>query len=593
MVRKLLFGLLILTLIAVPLFAAACEEEVTPPAEEEEEQPPAEEEEEVEGDWWDEFGEPQYGGTITVRAQQIDTFSLDPGNMLGLLWTQFLEGLFFMDWTLDRDIYDYKTQFIPEEYNRGMLVESWETPDAQTVVLNIRKGIYWEDKPPVNGREFTAYDVQFHFDRLMGTGSGFTEPNPFYMSTLAPFERVVATDDYTVEFRLKNPSALGIDKVLAIGTYTIAAPEMVEFYEENDWHNAVGTGPWLLTDFVQSTSITYSANPDYWGYDERHPENQLPYADELKYLAIGDTATAAAAIRSGQVDLIVDQMGGLSWQQAASIAETNPEILQALWPMDGMCVEMRVDHEPFTDIRVRKALQMTIDREAIAQTYYGGTVEGVPTGMISPFIKDYAFTYEEWPDELKEEYSYNVDGARELLAETQWAGGFSTSCITAAHYDITLLEAVQGYFSAIGVEMEIEVYDMPVYASICNAGENEQMVYADSAAMVSSPLNAITRRNTAVSPQDYTHHNDPHYIELAAALEASASTDEARQIFKEIERYALEQHWVISLTPNAVFIAWQPWILGYSGELVHSPTAKSEVFARLWVDQVLKESLGH
>lgn len=63
----------------------------------------------------------------------------------------------------------------------------------------------------------------------------------------------------------------------------------------SEWQKVVGTGPWMLTNFVTGNSMTLKRNPDYWGNDERHPENRLPYADELKVLLIPDNTTAMAA----------------------------------------------------------------------------------------------------------------------------------------------------------------------------------------------------------------------------------------------------------------------------------------------------------
>ena len=58
----------------------------------------------------------------------------------------------------------------------GQLAESWETPDALTIIVHIRQGVHWHDKPPMNGRELTADDIVYNYHRLTGTGSGFTEP---------------------------------------------------------------------------------------------------------------------------------------------------------------------------------------------------------------------------------------------------------------------------------------------------------------------------------------------------------------------------------------------------------------------------------
>ena len=67
-------------------------------------------------------------------------------------------------------------------------------------------------------------------------------------------------------------------------TVTIENPDAVKQWGNlNDWHHAIGTGPFILTDFVAGSSVTLVKNPNYWGYDERYPQNQLPYVDKLKY----------------------------------------------------------------------------------------------------------------------------------------------------------------------------------------------------------------------------------------------------------------------------------------------------------------------
>jgi len=67
-----------------------------------------------------------------------------------------------------------------------------------------------------------------------------------------------------------------------------------------DWHHAVGTGPFILQNFVSGEYLALDKNPDYWAHDERYPQNKLPYADKLKYLVIPDEAEAIDAMRAGQ-----------------------------------------------------------------------------------------------------------------------------------------------------------------------------------------------------------------------------------------------------------------------------------------------------
>lgn len=153
-----------------------------------------------------------------------------------------------------------------------------------------------------------------------------------------------------------------------------------------DWKNVVGSSPWVLTDFVNGSKMEFSRNPDYWGYDERYPKNRLPYADKLIELAIPDPATSLAAMRSGQIDMWTDPMGSLPWQQADTLSKSNPDINQVAQPKPSAVLLLRCDTKPFTDVNVRKALNMAINRPDIAKSYYGGLSDGKPCGLVGPTL---------------------------------------------------------------------------------------------------------------------------------------------------------------------------------------------------------------
>ena len=113
-----------------------------------------------------------------------------------------------------------------------------------------------------------------------------------------------------------------------------------------------------------AVSATLVKNPNYWGHDERYPQNKLPYVDGVKYLIIPDEAKAIEALRAGKID-IVDQISPV---QAQAMQKTNPEILQITHPdANAEAIEPRNDMAPFNDIRVRKAMQMAIDLPSIAK----------------------------------------------------------------------------------------------------------------------------------------------------------------------------------------------------------------------------------
>ena len=126
---------------------------------------------------------PEYGGTLTFAIQRPPPHpDVCCGSGASRGADGVLEKLGIVNWGIDRDEYDITGAFnyVPTSALTGRLAESWELPDALTYVFNLRPGVRWHDKAPMNGRELTAEDVVFSFHRVSGTGSGFTEPPAGY-----------------------------------------------------------------------------------------------------------------------------------------------------------------------------------------------------------------------------------------------------------------------------------------------------------------------------------------------------------------------------------------------------------------------------
>ena len=253
---------------------------------------------------------PQYGGTLTSA---VTVFPPSTDNWWNLGWAPHLIGgvverLAFADWGLSRDIWNGRIySVVTPEMTTGALAESWSMPDDTTFIWNIRQGVHWHDKAPMNGREFDAHDVEWNFHRYFGLGD-FSEdgPNAAVGAVVGGvgIESVTATDQWTVEIKLTKPHLDVLGKFLN-GYFFAHAPEQIEEYgDAKDWRNLVGTGPFILTDFVEGSSATWEKNPNYWGYDEKFPDNRLPYVDELRSLLMPDMSARLAALRTGKVDMM-------------------------------------------------------------------------------------------------------------------------------------------------------------------------------------------------------------------------------------------------------------------------------------------------
>jgi len=599
MKRKIIW-LLVSSLVVLSLVLASCggeeeEEEVTVPTEEEEVVIPPEEEEEVvppAGNWWDYHGEPEYGGALTWRLG-TDITSWDPWRSSD--WTglraMYMEGWFGMNWTTDREILPLKGGFGDPNEQFPLIVESWEIPDNFiTFIVNIRQGVTWQNKAPVNGRELTAYDLEYYWHRMVGgMGSGFEAgSNPYtYFKGWDDFKSIEATDKYTVVFTLKY-SVAGIWTMLWGPGNAPFAREVVEQYGDcADWKNAVGTGPFLLKDYVAGSSVTFESNPTYWGWDQRHPDKSIPYVDTVKFLIIPDLSTAQAALRTGKIFM----MTGVNWEQAEKFEQTNPELRQVSILGTGYSVAMRIDKEPFTDINVRKALNMSIDHKTIAATYYGGRVEGKPVSYYNPNMGPYYTPFEEWPKEIQEGHTYNPAGARQILAEAGYPNGFKTNLLVSTADDIDLPLIVQDYFADIGVDMEIKTVEATQFFSWVNIfKKHDQMVWGRYACNSgpAGPTILIHSSKWFINPSMTA---DPIFDELADR-EATYSDDDPMKwaTDKEADMYAMSKYWVVPILPSVTYILYQPWLRGYSEESI---AASGYLFARLWIDHDLKASMGH
>ncbi len=543
------------------------------------------------GKWWYKFGEPQYGDVITVLTTS-DYTSFDPYRTLSSI--PYFETLGTYSWTVERETWNFQTNFVPEQYRAGLLAESWEQPDLKTTIFHLRKGVRWHDKAPVNGRELTSDDIVYSYNRLFGLGSGFTKPSPYFDSTpYAGLTSVTTPDKYTVVFNWRTPSLDNLATLMDVPSSNfIMAREVVDKYGNlEDWRNAVGTGPFMLNDYVSSSSLTFIRNPNYWGYDERHPENKLPYADAYKILIISDIATQLSALRTSKVDFLPN----LSWDKAATLTKTNPELQQIATPAPGVDVDLRCDKAPFTDLRVRTALQMSIDLNTIAATYYGGSVDGTPCGLVPPAFVGYYTPYNKWPQKIKDEYAYNPSMAKKLLSEAGYPNGFKTNVVARTNSDLDLLQIIKSYFSDIGVDMEIRVMDVTSWTTFARDGKQDQMVLASGSALsvaVPNPPDRILARRISNMYTNYTFNNDPVFDKFYQKYTTSLDPIERQRMVVEGNDYAIAQHWSVNILPLRLYNIYQPWFKGYSGEYAGNNGCLVTYSAKLWIDQKLRRSMG-
>ena len=542
---------------------------------------------------------PEYGGTMNVWGGSWVTESpSDPYFSYSDATIGVVEKLGISDWGIDRDEFDFKTVFFPDSYLTGRLAESWDiSPDGLSYTFNIRKGVNWHDKAPMNGRALTAEDVVYNFHRQLGLGS-FTDagPNPNWPAGNLkgiPFESITATDDSTVVMKLKEPSLPALNIILLdLPTY-IMPPEVIEQHGDvMDWRNLVGTGPFMLTDVVDGSSATRTKNPDYWGYDPKYPQNRLPYVDELKVVVILEESSIFAALRSGKLDY---RRWALSLDAVESLRQTNPEIVaHPIWfrSSDSFAPDVRVP--PFNDINVRRAMQLALDNETAVATYWKGQANATPQGLVG--VKGYYIPFEQWDEEVKQYYRYDPEAAEKLLDEAGHPRGadgtrFNTVLNIGPYASSDFAEIAAAYWAEIGVDVEINLLDAGEFNSRVHAGDLEGI----SGAIAGSLDNPVSNFDDFHSDSEANRGRvqDPEHDAMVDAALGATSIEEQKRLIAEVDMYAIEQHWQIFGPKSPIYLLAQPWVKGYNGELALNKWEDWLNFAYLWIDSEMKEEMGY
>ena len=340
------------------------------------------------------------------------------------------------------------------------LAESWDiSDDGLEYTFHLRQGVKFH-----NGNDFTAEDVTYTFHRMLtvegGVNTEFIDQIKGADELLAgetdTLEGVEVVDDYTIKVTLKEPFAGFLASISSPGVsiYDSEATEAAGDQFGMDPAVTVGTGPFEFSSWSFNNQLVLTRNEDYW-----KGASGLP---GVVIKIIPDTETQSMMFESGELDILDLDYAADS---ADRFTETYPDqIVQG--PRVGIVYfTMNFKKEPFHDVRVRKAVQMSIDRQAILDALYGGrgqVEQGIfPHGLIG-FNPD------------QEEIKYDPEAAKALLAEAGYADGFDMEIAADSSASDTMtmaLEIVSDQLAEVGIRAEIKNYDESTWLETRKSGE--------------------------------------------------------------------------------------------------------------------------
>ena len=448
--------------------------------------------------------QPKPGGTLRV-AWEADATGFDPGFSRGIQAYYLKGNLFNPLVTVDENL-----NFVPE------LAESWETQeDGKVYVFHLRKGVKFHDGTDFNA-EAVRWNIQWTTDR---------DSNSVMDAFLDTIEAVEVIDAHTVKIILKYPT---FTLLPALAQYRegllIKSPTAYEKVGKQDApRHPVGTGPFKLAQWDQNSLIVLEKNKDYW-------KPGLPYLDRIEFKIMKDGVTRATAIRAGEVDYV-------SWlprEHADRVAKVPKIHVMTGKGSSTAFSAFNVSRKPFDDPRVRIALTgYGIDRRAIAKAALLGH-GGPQWGFLPPGAKGFK--------DLSEVYPYDPEKAKALLKEAGFdaQNPLKYSLITHAGETAlpTMATIMKTQLAKVGVELNVEVLDRPIYLKRSNNHDYEQLLNASSHMLDAYDRASSFDRHNGVN---IPNHQDPKIDELLDRLRQAGTEADYIKAGEDLQEYATQQ----------------------------------------------------
>jgi peptide/nickel transport system substrate-binding protein len=351
-----------------------------------------------------------------------------------------------------RHIFDALVHRTPEAKFIPGLAESWRQLDDTTWEFKLRRGVKFHD-----GSDFTAADVAFSIDRVATLPNN---PNP-YTANIKSISKVEAIDAHTVHIK---STALDPFLPLPLASIYIVSHKAAKGALPADFHSGratIGTGPFKFVSYTPEDRLIVRRNPDYWG--------EKAIWDRVTFRIISNESTRVAALLAGDVDVIdfvpSTEVPTLEKNAKTAVHKAPSDRLIYLLGDVGRAPSPYVtDGEgkpltpnPLQDIRVRRALAMAIDREAMVSRVVEGLAEPahqmMPAGMVgfNPALP---------------KIPHDIEGAKKLLAEAGYPNGFGMTvhCSNNRYVnDGKICQAVGQMLSRIGIKMRVETMPLNVF----------------------------------------------------------------------------------------------------------------------------------
>jgi peptide/nickel transport system substrate-binding protein len=441
-------------------------------------------------------------------------------------------------------------------YDPG-LAESWTvSADQKSVTFTLRQGVQFHG----DWGELTSEDVKFTIDNMLSAENYPDDPNDNFINSVGPMiDSVTANGPYEVTFQLTAPRP---DELLGVlSPYYMGAGIACKDYYEQDWEYAlthpVYSGPYEFVDSVLGEFLELKAVQDHWRVE-------TPGFDTIVFKEVPEELTRVAMVSNGEADI-----AEVTVAQAAVLESTGIDIARIpdaavldLYLL-GQWLPTRDTYDPdcpFLDIRVRKALNLAINREEIAEEMLGGFAQ--PSG---------AYTLDSFSTTLPG-YTYDLDQAKQLMADAGYPDGFDldlwdVNIMGAGAPELkNLLLPVAGYWQDIGVNVNISTHNIvAVYGDIMTRNTTGKMM-GQANQTYGGPSGMTYNSTMGMGSFFPLYESTGMQALLDAWLEETATSQERRDLEEQMGQFLYDEYAMVPLVKVDSTYAmgdkvatWSPW----------------------------------
>ena len=392
--------------------------------------------------------------------------------------------------------------------------------DGLTYTFHLPQGVKFH-----NGEELRASDVAFSLNRALGTTVDYL---------VSSISEATALDDYTVEVKLLSPTGSFLANLTTPQTGILNEKAVTEGGDEYQLH-PVGTGALRFVSWTPGVSCVLEKNDEYHG--------EPAAFDELIFKTIVEDASRTIALESGDVDI------------ALAIPATDVERVRGgdgLQLYEGPTravnfIGFNCAEEPFNDVRVREAIALAIDTEALTQAVKLGYAE-VATSILNTNVA--------YADKTIPVNEFNLEKARELLAEAGYPDGFSTTIWSKNSTELTSVNTIiKEMLAQINVDVEINTLEWATFLDACSKGEVDMYAIAWKCATPDPDRQFYqTLHSSMIGTWNFSQIDDATVDELIETGRVSTDSSVRAEAYSELQQYMFEQKFWIPMWQDIDYI---------------------------------------